>query len=239
MRETFPVKLLLQLIQATPEQLLAIERFLRGEPLESSEWGVRSAELKRGRPDGSSQAGAESQSLYVFRWTGRDWEVVFSGGRAFHLPNNLGSRYLNYLLHHPNEPIPAFDLEVAITPEKGQVRSKDSIQAGSDPQARREYEAALREFRANRKRAQEAGEREEVARLDSEMKALKSALEQNGGTADTGERARLNVHKAVRVVMRQLRRGGRQEEAFANHVEERLSLGYECLYSHPEGRVWG
>ena len=175
----------------------------------------------------------------MFLWTGRDWEVVFDGGKAFHLPSTLGARYLDYLLHHPNEPIPAFDLEVAITPEKGQARSKDSIQAESDPQARREYEAALRELRANRKRAQEAGEREEVARLDSEIKALKSALEQDGGTADTGERARLNVHKAVRVVMRQLRRGGRQEEAFANHVEERLSLGYECLYSHPEGKVWG
>lgn len=31
MRETFPVKLLLQLLQATPEELLAIERFLGGQ----------------------------------------------------------------------------------------------------------------------------------------------------------------------------------------------------------------
>ena len=31
MRETFPIKLLLQLLQATPEQLAAIERFLGGQ----------------------------------------------------------------------------------------------------------------------------------------------------------------------------------------------------------------
>ena len=33
MREAFPVKLLLQLFQATPEELVAIERFLGGQPL--------------------------------------------------------------------------------------------------------------------------------------------------------------------------------------------------------------
>ena len=33
MRETFPTKLLLQLLQTTPEKLVAIERFLAGQPL--------------------------------------------------------------------------------------------------------------------------------------------------------------------------------------------------------------
>ena len=33
MRETFPTRLLLQLLQATPEKLAAIERFLGGQPL--------------------------------------------------------------------------------------------------------------------------------------------------------------------------------------------------------------
>ena len=56
--------------------------------------------------------------------------------------------------------------------------------------------------------------------------------------ADTGERARGNVHKAMKVVMRQLMKGGRQEQAFAGHLDQTLSLGYECLYSHPQGKVW-
>jgi hypothetical protein len=249
MREALLGKLVLVLSRATSEELAAIYRFATGESLESAECGVRSAELKggsaecgvrsaelkRGPADGSSEAGAERKSLYVFRWTGRDWKVVFGGGEPFYLEDTLGGRYLNYLVHHPNEPISAFELEVAVQPEKGEARSRNSIQPESDARALREYRQELRRLQAEK--AQAVGQPEEVARLTSEIDALKSALK-GVGAADTGERARINVRKAVVVVLGQLRKRGPEEKALAEHLRRHLSTGYECLYSLPEGRIW-
>ena len=178
---------------------------------------------------------AECGPVYVFRWTGRDWMVVFGGGEPFYLEDTLGARYLDYLLHHPNVPITAFELEVAVQPQKGEARSRNSIQPESDPQARREYREELQRLEVER--AEAAGEPEEVARLTSEIEALKSALK-GVGAADTGERARVNVRKAVVVVLGQLRKRGREEQALAEHLRRHLSTGYECLYSLEEGR-WG
>jgi hypothetical protein len=128
MREALLGKLVLVLSRATPEELAGIYRFATGEAVPDRELDARIYQPKGSRGDVSSEWGAESKLLYQFRWTGRDWEVVLGGGRAFHLPNVLGSRYANYLLHEPNVPISAFDLEVAVQPEKGEARSRNSIQ---------------------------------------------------------------------------------------------------------------
>jgi predicted nucleic acid-binding Zn-ribbon protein len=163
--------------------------------------------------------------------------VVCGGGRAFRLRNNLGARYVNYLLHEPNVPISAFDLEVAIQPEKGEARCRNSIQPESDARALREYAQELRRLQASRERAQAAGNPEEVARLEGEIEAVEAAL-QGSSAADTGRRARDNVRKAVAVVMEQLRGGGPEERALVEHLEAHLSMGLECLYSQPDGRIW-
>jgi hypothetical protein len=166
---------------------------------------------------------------------GRHWEVVCGGGRAFRLRNTLGARYLDYLLHEPNEPIRVFDLEVEVQPEKGEARARDSFQPESDAQAMREYRQEL--GRLQMKAARAAGEPEKVARLEGEMEALISALK-GAGAADTGERAFDNVRKALRVVLQQLRSGGPEEQAFAEHLRTHLSIGFECLYTQPQGRIW-
>ena len=176
---------------------------------------------------------------YVFRWTGRDWEVVFRGGRTFHLPNVLGSRYLDYLLHHPNEPISAFDLEVAISPEKSEVRARNSIQPESDAQAKREYREELSRLQAEREKAQVAGDWEGLERVESQVGALELELKGGGLGADTSERARSNVRLAIRAVMVRLEKGSPEEREFAEHLRKHLRIGYECLYSQPEGRIWG
>jgi hypothetical protein len=256
MNEALLGKLVLVLSRATPEELAAIYHFVTGKPLESADCGVESAEAEMGKGDyettdyglqdhgtRAGEAGTlirwngETKLPYVFRWTGRDWEVVLSGGRVFRLPNTLGARYLNYLLHKPNEPIEAFELEVAVQPEKGEARSRNSIQPKSDAQALREYRQELGRLQAERARVQAAGEREELERLEGEVKALKSAL---GGdsAADTGERAFDNVRKALRVVLEQLRKGGPEEKVFAEHLRTHLSIGFECMYRQPEGRIW-
>jgi len=181
---------------------------------------------------------AASKSPYVFRKVGRHWEVIFAGGRAFRLRNTLGVRYLDYLLHAPNEPIRAFDLEVEVQPEKGEARSSNSTQPESDPKAKRDYQQALVRLKADVADAQAVGDREAVESLDTEIEALESALK-GGGAADTGERARDNVRKALRVVQEQLKSGGPEEQAFAAHLRTHLSIGFECLYTNPQGRIWG
>jgi hypothetical protein len=45
----------------------------------------------------------------------------------------------NYHLHRPNQPISAFDLEVAVSPEKGEARARNSIQPESDARALAQY----------------------------------------------------------------------------------------------------
>ena len=82
--------------------------------------------------------------------------------------------------------------------------------------------------------AQAAGEEAEVVRLEGEMEALESALK-GTGAADAAERAFDNVRRALRAVLEQLRRGGPEEQAFAEHLRTHLSIGFECLYSQPQG----
>ena len=235
MREALLGKLLLLLARTTLEQLAAVYGFLTGLGLQP---GAVEPLSEPGGTNRAFAASARAGSGFVFRKKGSLWEVIFRGGEAFYLPDSLGARYLDYLLHHPNEAIRAFDLEVAVTPEKGAARSGTSIQPGSDAQAMRDYREALGPLREKREEAQAAGDREEVERLDGEIRAFESALKSRGGAGDTGERARSNVRKAVEVVMAQLGKGGREEKAFAEHLESNLSAGLECLYSQPEGRIW-
>jgi hypothetical protein len=236
MRETLLGKMVLVLSRATPQELGALYRFATGQPLPDKELCGPVSQPKRRPADGCSQAGGESGPAYVFRKAGRHWEVVFAGGRAFRLRNTLGARYLDYLLHEPNEPIRAFHLEVEVQPEKAEARATNSTQPESDPKAMREYRQEL--GRLQMETAQAAGELEEVVRLEGEMEALKSALK-GAGAADTGERAFDNVRKALRVVLEQLRGGGLEEQAFAEHLRTHLSIGFECLYTQPQGRIWG
>ena len=222
----FEDDLLLRLLEASPEKWATIQRVLAGQPLPDLE------------PDTASSPPKKGESAHVFRWTGRLWEVIFCGGRPFYLENTLGARYLDYLLHRPNVPLAAFDLEVAITPEKGEARTANSIQPSLDGRARREYRAALQDLREHKERAQHAGDSAKAHEFESQIKAVEDALEEGGGADDTGERARGNVSKAVRLVLRSLLRGGEDEKAFARHVQDALSLGYDCLYSRPAGQAW-
>ena len=165
-------------------------------------------------------------------------------------------------LVNPNQPIEPFDLEVKIRPEKGEARARDSIQLASDAQAVGQYRRHLERLRAEKAAAQAAGQPEKVARLQEEIQALEPLAKGGRSAADTNTRAIAahlvnagveailfeltakegdpndNVRKAIGVILAHLREGGPEEKAFAQHLQEHLSLGYECLYSLPEGRIW-
>jgi len=164
--------------------------------------------------------------------------VVFAGSPEFHLEDTLGARYLDYLLHHPNEPISAFHLEVKITPEKGEARSKDSIQESADLDTIRSCLREIDELRGRRERAADEGRQDEIERLDEEIGQIEAALKKGGMAADTGERARSNVNKALALVRRRLAEGGGAERELARHIQAFVKVGYECMYARPDGGCW-
>ena len=244
MSTTVPVDSLKRFLDATPEQRAAIDRYLLGalDALPSSPELRRDEAARLGFPsppqDGCPKCGDRFAVRGVFRRAGSHWRVVLDGGTEFHLEDTLGARYLDYLLHHPNESISAFDLEVAIRPEKAEARARSTIQAGADPDAARAYLRELSRLRKERDEAAEAGRLVEAERLDGDIEALESALRGDCRAGDTGERARSNVNKALAAVRRRLAKGGKTERAFAEHVERFVSVGYECMYAQESGRSW-
>jgi hypothetical protein len=234
----FEDDLLLRILEASPEELATIQRVLAEPPVADSEPHTGRSPTRPLPADGPAEANAPAPSRYLFRKVGRHWQVSFRGGRPFRLRNTLGARYLHYLLHRPNEPLSAFELELVVTPEKKEARVRDSIQPASDAQAKRAYREEMGGLQAKRSAAEGAADWEAVENLDAEMAALEAALQEGGAAPDNGERARDNVRKALALVLGQLRDGGPEEKAFAEHLRTHLSIGHECLYSQAEGRVW-
>ena len=219
MASTITPELARRFFEASPEQVVAIARIL--------ECGARGAEC-----------GVTATPAFLFRPAGSHCEVVFEGSDPFYVRNNLGARYLSYLLHHPNEVVSAYDLEVLVQPEKAGARSRDSIQKKLDAETVKSYLRELNRLRGEREEAEERGARVEVDRLDAEIGTFEEALEGGEVSGDAGERARCNVSKAVAALRRELSSGGPAEREFCRHIEQFVSLGYECVYSQPEGRVW-
>jgi hypothetical protein len=228
---------LVRVVQATPAEVAACVEALGRAGKRGERWaGEKLVGLYFVVAREPAQ-GLEAAPRFLFGKVGNQWKVIFEGGTAFYLSDTLGARYLDYLLHRANVPISAFHLEVEIQPEKGEARSTTSIQGGIDGRARRDYERALRKLRAERAEAREASDEGEANRLDGLIEPLESALK-TGKTGDTGERARGNVTQALAAVRRRLGRGNRWERAFAEHLSQFLSLGYQCMYTQAEGEMW-
>jgi hypothetical protein len=223
-------ELLVRLTQASPEQLAAIERILNTEGRSGPCWAGQQCEVR------SESAGLR----FVFRQIGELWQVVFDGGEVFHLEDSMGARYLDHLLHHPNVPIKAVDLEAIIQPVKKDSRARNSTQTATDAKAVRAYLRELDRLRADCEEAAASGNQIAVAEAEAEIRKVEAALRlSEGGSADNGERARGNVRKALQAIERRLLKGGGVMRAFGEHLREHVSTGYECLYSQPEGRIWG
>ena len=174
----------------------------------------------------------------VYQKTGQTWKVVFDGMPEIHVEDTFGARYLDYLLHHPNEPIAAYDLEIKIRPEKAAVRARNSVQMNLDPATIRNCLREIEKLRAQRDAASDEGRLEAVDSLDEEIASIESVLKKKGGAADNGERARGNVSKAIAAVHQKLIAGDKHEKAFGLHLKECVSTGYHFRYSHPGGGCW-
>jgi len=180
----------------------------------------------------------DERNEYVFRKSGKVWEVIFDGGPPFHIQDGLGARYLNWLLHNPNTPISSFDLEKEITPEKANARARGALDYALDGDAIRDYLRRLEKLRAERDEARGNGDDATVRRLEAEIDTIEAELRKQGRSRDAGERARDNVRKAIATVKQQLKKGERHEKDFLKHIEDLVSTGYDCQYKQPKGYIW-
>ena len=218
-------EVLRRLADATPEVYAAVKRILKCE------------EQGPGSEEREGETAAAPRNL--FRRAGSHWDVILHGGEGFHLKDTLGARYLGYLLHQPGEVISAFDLEVAICPQKAKARARDSIQRQLDPETVRSYLRELARLREEREAAAERGDLAHADQLDEDITAVEEALQATGReSGGTGERARNNVSKAMGVVRRRLGKGSPEEKEFGQYIEQFVSIGYECSYRQPRGKVW-
>lgn len=177
---------------------------------------------------------------YSFRLAGSMCDIVFNGSDVFHLNNTDGAKYLDHLLHHPNKPIRAFDLEATIKPDKEKFRDENSIHKAVDPQARREARQELVTLKAELEEAQAERQTAKAKRLKDEIAKVQAAAGNEsllGG--DTGERARDNVRKAINKAVAKLRKGDKEAKAFGVHLGQFVSLGYDVRYNQPENMSWG
>ena len=181
----------------------------------------------------------EPKIRYSFRQAGSMCDIMFDGCRVFHLTNKDGAKYLDYLLHHPNKPIRAFDLEREVKPEKANVREENSIQTTVDAKAKREARQELVALAAELEEAQAQRQTAKIKRLKDEITKVQSVVGNEsllGG--DAGERARDNVRKAIEKVKAKLRKGNKDEQAFGVHIGRFVSLGYDVSYNQPERMKW-
>ncbi len=201
---------------ATPEQFATVERLLATPP------GM----------NGSNGTGKRS-----FSRCGDHWKVIFDG-RELHLAQSLGAQYLDHLLHRPNQPIAAFDLERAIVPEKASARAIDSNNAADNGETMRQCLRELDRLRAERDETTELGDYGRGERAAEDITMLEVHLKQGQRISDSGERARNNVRKAIGAVVRGLRRGDASQKLLAVHLGQYVNTGYACVYHQPPGGEW-
>jgi len=250
--EFLPKELLLKLIEATPEKIAEVEHLLMLSPHVAPNAKNGMGEIYGMFRELHREIASLRQMLTVihspttpaamggtrsFTRRGDFWKVIFDG-HELHVAHSLGARYLNYLLHHPNQPISAFELETIVAPEKASARAVNSFTDATDSEALRQSLRELERLRAERDEAEQGGHYGKAAELDGDIETLEARLNQGPRSRDTGERARDNVRKAIGKVLCRLRRGDAAQKAFGAHVGQFVNTGYTCMYQQPPGGEW-
>ncbi|QHI70492.1 hypothetical protein [Tichowtungia aerotolerans] len=178
---------------------------------------------------------------YLFRKEGDSWKVVFEGAPPFSINDNLGPRYINYLLHHPGETIPALELEVEINPAKESIRTKETVVKKHDAQAMVDYAKECRRLRSESVIAREEGRVMEAAELEEQVEKLVRIInnEDKAVFTDSGQKARQNVGCAIRAVEKKLQKMEEPSaQSFGRHLSSHLSKGIKLSYFPPDKIIW-
>ncbi len=178
---------------------------------------------------------------YLFQKKGENWKVIFDGAPPFSINDNLGPRYINYLLRHPGETVPALELEVEINPAKESIRTKETVVKKHDAQAMVDYAKECRRLRAESVSAREEGREMEAAELEDQVEKLVRIInnEDKAIFNDSGQKARQNVSSAIRAVEKKLRKMEEPAaQSFGRHLSAHLSKGLKLSYFPSDKIIW-
>jgi hypothetical protein len=222
------------------DQLERVERMVGAAP-------AAEAQAADGASNGAS-AGA-APAVAALRREGDVWRVEYEGRTRF-VKDAKGLRHLALLLDNPGVEFHAVDIvgaaegTAAAPGARASAAGDDDVEARRagdgdagallDPQAKREYRTRLEDLRAEIEEAESFNDPERAARAREEMefigRELSSAVGLGGRdrrAASNAERARVNVTRAVKGVIRRI---AAEDESLGRELETTVHTGYFCRY---------
>jgi hypothetical protein len=189
---------------------------------------------RRAGPARDDHAAGEKASLVVCRRRGRQWRIEL-GARSVLVDHSVGMQHLATLLANPGYEIPATDLAAGIgLPGTIPGDGAGSAQLVLDDLARREYrqrlsrlQAEIDEFESMNDLHRAAALRAERDWLVSELAAATGMSGRSRRFADSDERARLAVGKAIR---RALKRITEADPIIGAELRATVQMGLRCCY---------
>jgi hypothetical protein len=225
------------------DKLERVERMVGVAPApETPEAGPASAPAAR--PSDTAPAAAAT-----LRREGDAWRVEYEGRTRF-VKDAKGLRHLALLLDNPGVEFHAVDIvgqtegTTAAPGARGSAAGDGDVEARRagdgdagallDPQAKREYRSRLEDLRAEIEEAESFNDPERAARAREEMefiaRELSSAVGLGGRdrkAASNAERARVNVTRAVKGVIRRI---AAEDESLGRELDTTVHTGYFCRY---------
>jgi len=164
-----------------------------------------------------------------------NWRVAL-GNRSAVVGHSVGMLHLAVLLANADKEIPAVDLVAGVAVLDSAIDGAGgSTQTVLDRTAVQQYRERLGRLRADLDELEEAGEEDRAAKVRAEYNWLMSELAAASGIggrsrrfADSGERARLAVGKAIR---RALARIEEADPLIGQHLRDRVHTGIRCSYT--------
>jgi tetratricopeptide (TPR) repeat protein len=200
-----------------------------------------------GRAAGAAAVGAApepEQAVNVFRLDGQFWSVG-RPTRPLRLKNAKGLEYIRRLLQQPNVAVHVLDLTgtpAAASPQTEAGTRQEGLALRSwkqgetpeiDQQARSAYRERLRDLRADLLEAQRNSDVGRTERLRNEIDFLTDELARSAGfgtrqrPSTHAERARLNVTRAIKAVVRRIAEG---DSDLGRYLDSTIRTGMFCSY---------
>jgi hypothetical protein len=189
-----------------------------------------------------SGTGKERKPEYMFRKAGEGFEIKFKGKPSILLKETVGLKYIQFLLSNPNTTIPVQEL-ASIRQNVSSTKSRrfdyDTLQK-DEPGSHKEYsdeelrpiahrlEQKLRE----KEEANNAHDYEKAEKLQAEIEEMAAYLREakNRKHNPQTEKLRIGVKNAISDAVKRIEA---YDSELAQHLNERVSTGYTCMYSNP------
>jgi hypothetical protein len=209
-------------LRGAPGDAKATADLYAGSAAEAAELGMR-------LPDIGHRGGGGRSTARVWRRSGRHWRIDL-GGRSAVVEDMVGIHHLATLVANPGVDIPALALAQPDHAEAHDVTPQPVL----DEEALRQYRSRLLELTAKIKQAEAMGDAEGVTALRAEADWLRHEVKANTGLgrrprhfADSSERARIAVGKAIR---RALERISAADAVIGAELRECVETGVHCSY---------